>query len=160
MLRAIADLDPRDGQVFLDDTECMSVDAPLWRTWVGMLPAESQWWYDTVGEHFNGVDPERLAALGLDENVMKWTISRLSTGERQRLALVRLLGNQPRALLLDEPTAGLDTANVQQMEVLIAAYRRQMGAPVLWVSHDPDQVGRLASRRYELVQGGNLVRAL
>jgi ABC-type iron transport system FetAB ATPase subunit len=153
MLRSIADLDPHDGRVFLDDLESKSIDAPSWRKAVGLLPAESQWWCDTVGPHFSEVDRDRLETLGFSDEVMRWTVSRLSTGERQRLALLRLLINRPRALLLDEPTASLDPSNVGQVETLLDDYRKQMNAPVLWVSHDPAQAERVADRRLEISEG-------
>jgi ABC-type iron transport system FetAB ATPase subunit len=155
LLRSIADLDPHEGQVFLDDVERASIDAPSWRKSVGLLPAESQWWCDTVGPHFSEVDPDRFETLGFSEDVMNWTVSRLSTGERQRLALLRLLINRPRAVLLDEPTASLDPSNVGQVEVVIEDYRKQMNAPIVWVSHDPTQSKRVSDRRFE-ISGGRL----
>jgi ABC-type iron transport system FetAB ATPase subunit len=153
LLRSIVDLDPHEGRVFLDDIESKSIDAPSWRRTVGLLPAESQWWCDTVGPHFSDIDRDRLETLGFSEDVMGWTVSRLSTGERQRLALIRLLINRPRALLLDEPTASLDPSNVGQVETLLEDYRKQMNAPVLWISHDPAQTERVADRRYEISEG-------
>jgi putative ABC transport system ATP-binding protein len=91
-------------------------------------------------------------------------ISRLSTGERQRLALARLLALRPQVLLLDEATANLDPSNRDRVEDLIQYYRREQGAAVLWVSHDPDQRRRLtrptpglpAARRL-VIQGDRLV---
>jgi ABC-type iron transport system FetAB ATPase subunit len=153
LLRSIVDLDPHEGRVFLDDLDSSSIDAPSWRKTVGLLPAESQWWCDTVGPHFSEVDRDRLETLGFSEDVMSWTVSRLSTGERQRLALIRLLINRPRALLLDEPTASLDPSNVGQVETLLEDYRKQMNAPVLWVSHDPAQAERVGDRRVEISEG-------
>jgi ABC-type iron transport system FetAB ATPase subunit len=122
-----------------------------------MLPAESQWWHDRVGPHFQGTDHERLLELGFEEEVMSWTVSRLSTGERQRLALLRLLANQPQALMLDEPTASLDSDNVSRVENLIARYRNETRAAVLWVTHDRDQARKVASHHYE-IKDGNLYR--
>ena len=153
LLRSIADLDPHEGRVFLDDVDSLAVDAPSWRRAVGLLPAESQWWWDTVGPHFPAADLERLKALGFGEEVLGWEVSRLSTGERQRLALLRLLVNRPRALLLDEPTAALDPSSAGQVEALIEDYRREAEASVLWVSHDPAQAERVADRRYEISEG-------
>ena len=146
LLRSLADLDPHEGSVALDDTECGGIAAPQWRRTVGLLPAESQWWYDTVGEHFPDGAPAYLDALGFADDPLPWQIARLSTGERQRLALARLLTNEPQALLLDEPTAALDAENVARVEDLIATYRRERSAPVLWVSHDARQVERIADR--------------
>jgi len=153
LLRSVADLDPHEGRVSLGDIDCQSVEAPAWRKAVGLLPAESQWWWDTVGPHFPVVDVQGLAALGFGEEVLGWEVSRLSTGERQRLALLRLLAHRPRALLLDEPTAALDPSNVDQVEVLLEDYRREANAPVLWVSHDPAQAERVADRSYEISRG-------
>jgi ABC-type iron transport system FetAB ATPase subunit len=119
-----------------------------------MLPAESQWWFDTVGEHFFDFNEEWLGRLGLTKEAMGWDVSRLSTGERQRLALVRLLANDPVALLLDEPTASLDVANVGEVEKIIGEYRRDNDAAVLWVTHDPEQAKRVADRRFEISPKG------
>jgi len=151
MLRAIADLDAHTGYVFSDDAECLIMQAPQWRKQVGLLPTESQWWHDTVGENFtSAVNKTYLKRLGFDEDALSWQISRLSSGERQRLALVRLLSNRPQVLLLDEPTASLDSANIQNAETLIAEYRRNIGAAVLWVSHDMEQIVRVAERHFQI----------
>ncbi len=145
-LRALADLDPHEGEVALNGERAAEFSGPEWRQQVGLLPAESSWWRDTVGEHFQEVDETLLAKVGFSRDVMQWKISRLSTGERQRMALLRLLGTQPRALLLDEPTASLDRENILRVEELIKEYRHQHGAAVLWVSHDAEQIARVSSR--------------
>lgn len=154
ILRALADLDPHEGRVYLDDVESRDMPAPAWRRAVGMLPAESPWWRDTVGEHFASDGRGLLQRLGFEEDVLAWTVSRLSTGERQRLALARLLEHSPRALLLDEPTANLDAENTARVESVVAAYRREHDAPVVWIGHEPGQILRVADRRYELAGGG------
>lgn len=147
LLRAIADLDPHNGLVRLGSVTAPSVPAPKWRCQVGLLPAESAWWAERVGDHFpRGMDSAWREALGLPPEVPEWSVARLSTGERQRLALLRLLSNRPAALLLDEPTASLDAENTRAVEKLIADYRREHGAPVIWVSHDPEQTSRVADR--------------
>jgi ABC-type iron transport system FetAB ATPase subunit len=146
LLRALADLDEHQGEVWLDGTPCAVLPAPEWRRRVGLLPAESFWWYDRVGDHLPAnLDPSLLERLGFGPEVLDWQVARLSTGERQRLALARLLALQPQALLLDEATANLDPPNRDRVEALIQDYRREQSAPVLWVSHDPDQRQRLAA---------------
>ena len=52
LLRAIADLDQHVGDVELNGEKCSEMPAPDWRRRVGMLPAESLWWFDTVRPHF------------------------------------------------------------------------------------------------------------
>ncbi len=160
LLRAIADLDPHAGRALLDDVPATALPAPTWRRRVAMLPAESAWWHESVGEHFgvgqaagNVPSAESLARLGFTPDVMRWEIVRLSTGERQRLALLRLLANGPRALLLDEPTANLDGPNVTAVESLIAAFQRDEQAPVLWVTHDREQRERVAAQHYRIENG-------
>ena len=147
LLRAIADLDPNEGLVTLNGRDRSTIAGPEWRRLVGYVPAEPGWWADTVGEHFG----EWTAALafvrhlGFPEETKAWPITRLSTGERLRLALIRALIVRPKVLLLDEPTAALDAASVAAVESLIGT---QIGAglAVLWVTHDPDQTKRVAHR--------------
>lgn len=148
LLRAIADLDEHHGEVWLDDQARSSMPGPVWRRRVGYLPAESGWWADSVGEHAEDWPETWLSQLGFERDVLDWEIRRLSTGERQRLAAVRLLANQPKALLLDEPTANLDATNTELVEKLIRDFQQANQAPALWVSHDPGQRARIADRSY------------
>jgi UDP-glucose/iron transport system ATP-binding protein len=156
LLRAIADLDDHEGEAWLDGVACRALPAPEWRRRVGMLPSESRWWRETVGEHLPPLAAGWLAALDLPEAVRDWRVDRLSSGERQRLALLRLLGHEPEALLLDEPTANLDATNVARAEALLADYRSRRRAAVLWVTHDRFQAARVATRWLAL-EGGRLV---
>ncbi len=158
LLRAIADLDPHQGTVWLDERPCESFPAPEWRRRVGLLPAESKWWYERVGDHMEVLEPDWLEDLGFPAQALEWEVRRCSTGERQRLALLRLLANRPQVLLLDEPTASLDPASVGRMETLLERYRLEQRAAVLWVSHDPAQIRRVASRHFELQDGSLLER--
>jgi len=110
LLRAIADLDPNEGLVCLDGRDRSAIGGPEWRRRVGYVPAEPGWWADTVGEHFSEWTAALAFArdLGFPEEAKAWPITRLSTGERLRLALIRALMVGPKLLLLDEPTAALD----------------------------------------------------
>lgn len=155
LLRAVADLDPHGGQVLLDGVACSRFTPPEWRRRVAFLPAESPWWHATVGEHFQNPSPEGLQQLGFEADVLQWQVERLSSGERQRLALLRMLGNEPDALLLDEPSANLDPASVGLVEQLVQAYRTRRHAAVLWVSHDASQLERVTARALRM-RGGAL----
>ncbi|MBI1423723.1 MAG: ATP-binding cassette domain-containing protein [Gammaproteobacteria bacterium] len=158
LLRAVADIIPHTGMTTLDAAAADSMPAPRWRQQVGLLPAENQWWLDDIGEHFPRQDTALLMGLGFSEASWQWQVARCSTGEKQRLALLRLLCNQPRCLLLDEPTASLDPENIARVEAVLRDYIAQHQAPVLWVSHAPDQIQRVATRHYRL-QDGKLVPA-
>ncbi|MDH5483684.1 MAG: energy-coupling factor ABC transporter ATP-binding protein [Gammaproteobacteria bacterium] len=153
LLRAIADLDEHRGDVLLGDVNCKSVAAPEWRQQVALLPADSQWWFDTVGEHFNATDTELFQRLGFKPQVADWMVSRLSSGEKQRLALIRMLASQPRVLLLDEPTANLDRQNTTGFEQIVADYLATHNACAIWVSHDREQLQRITHKIYTIEKG-------
>lgn len=153
LLRAIADLDEHQGQLLLDDVSAQAMPANEWRRQVALLPADSQWWFDTVGEHFTEMDELLLKKLGFPEEVKNWSIRRMSSGEKQRLALLRVLQNQPRVLLLDEPTANLDKRNTAIFEQMIADYLDMHQASAFWVSHDHQQLERVADVQFELKDG-------
>ncbi len=154
LLRALADLDLNEGQVSLDGVSREQLTPMAWRRQVGYLPAESRWWGATVGEHFERVETEQLRQLGFDAAVCDWRVERLSSGERQRLALARLLANRPRVLLLDEPTANLDPVNIRTVEQLVEAYLVEQQAACLWVTHAQEQIARIADRVLRLDAGG------
>ncbi|MEE4378264.1 MAG: ABC transporter ATP-binding protein [Candidatus Competibacteraceae bacterium] len=154
LLRAIADLDPNRGQISLQGQAREIHSGPAWRRRVVYVPAESGWWGTLVGEHFPVWEHAipLVEALRLSAAAHDWPIQRLSTGERQRLALVRALLLQPEVLLLDEPTAALDAEATAAVEQLVTE-RLQNGTSVLWVSHDSQQAARLAKRGFFLNAG-------
>ena len=82
---------------------------------------------------------------------MNGAVARLSTGERQRLALVRALVLGSPVLLLDEPTGPLDPASVERVEALLSE-RLEAGTILLIVTHDPTQGERLNAARFRMVQ--------
>lgn len=147
LLRMIADLDPNDGIVSIGEVERSSVPAPRWRSLVTYVAAEPGWWAETVAAHMT----DRVAALALmaelnlNAAVFDAPIAQLSTGERQRAALVRAIIRQPRFLLLDEPTSALDEDTKRIVETVLKRVAAN-GAGLLVISHDPAQVARLADR--------------
>ena len=147
LLRAIADLDPNQGELHLDGVARDAMPAPGWRRRIAHVPAEPGWWADLVRTHFEdwSAAAPLVVRLGPAEDCRDWPVSRLSTGERQRLALVRALLTEPRVLLLDEPTSGLDGDASGQVEALLQE-RLEAGASALWVTHDEAQAGRVARR--------------
>lgn len=153
LMRMLADLDPHQGNCYLDGVSFMQITPPQWRKQVALLSADSRWWGANVAEHFPPDYHPDLASIGLPDEAWRWQVERLSSGERQRLALLRVLANQPKVLLLDEPTANLDARNVERIETLIADYRRAHQVAVLWVSHDPAQIGRVSQRQLRIEQG-------
>jgi ABC-type iron transport system FetAB ATPase subunit len=152
-LRMIADLDPNEGEVWLNGRERATMPAPEWRKQVSYVSAESGWWADTVIEHFRGSTRDAIeilsARLGLRDELIDAPVSQLSTGEKQRLALMRAMLPNPPVLLLDEPTGPLDEDSVVRVEALLQE-RMASGISILMVTHDPNQAQRLGSERYRM----------
>ncbi|HEY4317852.1 MAG TPA: ATP-binding cassette domain-containing protein, partial [Herbaspirillum sp.] len=150
LLRMIADLDLNSGSVSLYGQSRESMKAPDWRRQVVYQAAEPAWWEATAGAHFSIAQTERIAALlprlGLREAHLTADVMRLSTGERQRMALIRSLAVNPRVLLLDEPTAALDGPSVEAVELLLRE-RLQSGLALVLITHSAQQAERLGNRR-------------
>lgn len=86
-----------------------------------------------------------MDSFGLGELAQRYP-HRLSGGERQRTALARILVSDPMALLLDEPFSALDSHLRFRLEREVRAVIREFGGTVLLVSHDRDEVFRMADR--------------
>ncbi len=155
-LRMIADLDPSEGEVWLDGQERGSWSAPAWRRQAVYAAAEPGWWAERVGEHFapsaQGAARALLPALNLAPAMMDAPLTRLSTGERQRLALVRALVLESPVLLLDEPTGALDQEATVRVEDILQA-RLAHGTAILMVTHSAEQAARLGTRRLLMAKG-------
>ncbi len=77
----------------------------------------------------------------------------LSGGERQRVAIARALAVSPGLLLMDEPLAALDPAGRKEILPTLESLHEQLDIPVLYVSHSPDEVARLADHLVLLEAG-------
>lgn len=82
--------------------------------------------------------------LGIGHLLSRWPRT-LSGGEAQRVAIGRALLGAPRFLLLDEPLSSLDAARREEILRVIERIRDELRLPILYVSHDRDEVNRLAS---------------
>ncbi len=200
LLRALADLEPHHGEVWLQDQAQTAQNSPQWRRQVMWFGAETAWWHDSVQAHFeevakwvketqtsekeshknskktaeicqnaqscypffdlNNTFRQRLEAgiawLGLKMPILQQPVWQLSSGEKQRLALLRGLLLNPQVLLLDEITANLDEQSTRQVEALVQNYVLQPETQrcAIWVTHDTAQSLRVASRRLWLTAEG------
>jgi molybdate transport system ATP-binding protein len=91
------------------------------------------------------VIPETVTALLDLGPLMDRRTHQLSGGERQRVAIGRALLTQPRLLLLDEPLAALDGARREEVLPYLETLRDQLAIPMVYVTHDFDEVLRLAT---------------
>ncbi len=154
LLRTIADLDPHEGDARLQGDPCTAMPAPRWRKHVTYVAAESGWWADGIAAHFASREQlaQWLPRVGLPADAVDWPVARLSTGERQRAALLRALTDTNRVLLLDEPTSGLD-ADTRDLVEGVLRERLAGGGAIVLVTHDPQLARRLARRRFIMDAG-------
>ncbi len=106
---------------------------------------------------FSPKDHERvataLAVVGLDSTLAKRRIDQLSGGQMRRVVLAGLLARSPRALILDEPLAGLDAATQRGLLRLLEELRREQGLTVVVISHDFAGLEELCPRTLDLRDG-------
>jgi len=86
-----------------------------------------------------------LESVGLGERATQ-RVSRLSQGERARVAIARAVAAKPRVLLADEPTSRLDGANAIAVAILLGRLARETGAAVVCATHDPLVIEQAESR--------------
>ncbi|MCB8887734.1 molybdenum ABC transporter ATP-binding protein [Vreelandella malpeensis] len=86
---------------------------------------------------------EIVALLGI-AHLLERLPGTLSGGESRRVAIGRALLSDPRLLLMDEPLTGLDGARKQELLHFIARLARQVDIPIIYVSHDPDEIATIA----------------
>lgn len=95
---------------------------------------------------------EAAAMLGL-ESLLERMPAQLSGGERQRVGIARALLSAPRILLMDEPLAALDFKRKQEILPYLERLHQELAIPIIYVSHAPDEVARLADHLVLLDRG-------
>lgn len=108
------------------------------------------------GENSAHTPEELIKLVGLGPGILPQEARSLSGGEQQRVSLARLLANQPRVLLLDEPTAALNQAAAEEIEALIKNLVINESLTVIMVTHDLEQARRLGTVT-ALISGGRVV---
>ena len=84
--------------------------------------------------------------VGLSEHTLEKSPFDLSGGQKRRVAIAGVIAMEPKVLILDEPTAGLDPAGAAQILGNIRAYHRERHAAIILVSHSMNEVAREAQR--------------
>ncbi len=100
--------------------------------------------------------PEEVARLLGIWELLERRPGSLSGGERQRVAIARALLASPRLLLMDEPLAALDLRRKQEILPYLERMHDALSIPIIYVSHAPDEVARLADHLV-LLDGGRVV---
>ena len=97
---------------------------------------------------------DAAAFVGLDEGLLDKSPFELSGGQKRRVAIAGVIAMEPRVLILDEPSAGLDPAGRRSLLENIRSYHRQKGTTVVMVSHSMDEVAEDVDRIIVLADAG------
>ena len=160
---------PTSGEVLINDEDISDFSAKkrneLRLNKIGfVLQAYNLVPFLTVNEQFTLVDKVKkqnnisreelqdlLKQLGITDLVKKYP-SELSGGQQQRAAIARVLYANPEILLADEPTASLDTKNVEEVGQLFKDLAKKRDKAVMLVTHDP-RLEKYADHIYEMMDG-------
>lgn len=115
------------------------------------------------GRRMNRLSPDsaehdRIVTLLNLSHLLQRRPGKLSGGEKQRVALGRALLSRPRLLLLDEPLGSLDAERKEEILPYFVRMRDESGVPMVYVSHDPREVARLATQVIRLERGKVVAR--
>ncbi len=165
-------LRPQEGRVWVDglDLTDPKVDLRQVRRIVGLVfqQPEDQLFERYVGDDIAfgpqalGLDLEEqrarvrwaMEAVGLDFVTFKDRLTfTLSGGERRKVALAGVLALQPRVLVLDEPTAGLDPESRAEFLDWLMRFHHETGVSILLATHNMEDIAQVAQRVYVLVEG-------
>ena len=148
------------GQTLFDSER--GIDLPAYRRRIGYVFQDARLFphLDVEANLRYGLRGEAAAAprFGFDDVVallgiaplLERRVPGLSGGEQQRIAIGRALLSQPRILLLDEPLSMLDMARREELLPYLQRVRDEVALPMIYVSHVPDEVRRIADEVFAL----------
>ena len=157
-------LRPTDGQILLDGTDIWARPKEIRkvRFQVGLVfqYPEYQLFEETVykdisfGPKNMGLEGEEIdcrvrraaAFAGIDEEMLEKSPFELSGGQKRRVAIAGVIAMEPKVLILDEPTAGLDPRGREAILAQLRSYPKQKGNTVILVSHSMEEIARNVDR--------------
>jgi molybdate transport system ATP-binding protein len=163
LLEAIGGLRPLAlGRIEVDgvvvDDVARRVRIPPRRRHIGYVPqANALFPHMTAGANIRygarGAEIARIVEVLEIGHLLERGVTSLSGGEQKRVALARALVSSPRLLLLDEPLAGLDRPLHVRNTALLKRIRDELRVPMLYVTHDPEELGGIAETTIVLDRG-------
>jgi molybdate transport system ATP-binding protein len=160
---------PDRGRIVLDDAvlfdSAEGTDVPTHRRHIGYVFQEGRLFPHLSVAHnldygrwmnglpFDATERDRVVRLLDIPHLLGRRPGKLSGGERQRVAIGRALLTKPRLLLLDEPLASIDAARKGEILPYLERLRDESGVPMVYVSHQADEVRRIAGTVVRLDDG-------
>ena len=169
-------LKPTSGRILLEGKDIWadpkSIRSVRFRVGLVFQYPEYQLFEETVykdiafGPKNMGLDAEEIdrrvrdaaAFVGLHETLLDKSPFELSGGQKRRVAIAGVIAMEPKVLVLDEPTAGLDPQGRDAILAQIQAYHRAKGAAVVLVSHSMEEIARNVERIAVLSDGRVLMQ--
>ena len=157
-------LKPTSGVIYCNDKDInrdkFSRRDIKWEVGLVFQYPENQLFEETVykdiafGPKNMGLDDEEIdrrvreaaGFVGVEEELFEKSPLELSGGQKRRIAIAGVIAMEPKLLILDEPTAGLDPAGCRQIMDNIIAYRENTGSTIIIVSHNMDDAAKFADR--------------
>jgi molybdate transport system ATP-binding protein len=170
LLEAIAGLRaPERGEIAVDGRVLYSslagIDVPARQRRIGYVPQDGLLFPHLsvrgnvlYGATADAVDLAGLAAMLEIDGLLQRRVNGLSGGERQRIALARALMTRPALLLMDEPLAAVDRARRDRILPYLLRIRRGLHVPLVYVSHDLDEIRQVADHVI-VMDGGRVLQA-
>ncbi|EPA8844569.1 ATP-binding cassette domain-containing protein [Listeria monocytogenes] len=157
LLNVIGHLDSKDsGQVIINEMEYQTKKEVLGFIFQNYLLMENETVLENLsitGGENRKLMIEHLEEVGMDESYLAKKVYQLSGGEKQRIAIVRILLKPFQLLLADEPTGNLDDKNKQKIIELFLALKKQ-GKTIICVTHDPEISAK--ADRIVYIEGGEI----
>jgi len=162
LLRLLNRLDePTSGEVKFDGKDYRTLPPGKVRCSIGYLFQIPYLFPGTMSDNVRYARPgmtdkeicELLTLATIKSDRCHESVDKLSVGERQRVALARLLATNPKVILLDEPTSALDPTYTELIEKAIKHVVDVRSTCVIMVSHNPEQALRMGGECLLLVNG-------
>ncbi len=162
LLRLINRLDEAtSGDVLFHGTNITDLDPCQLRRQIGYLFQVPHLFEGTVRDNVRHTCPDITAdrvnqlaeRIQIEPSILDNPVDNLSEGEKQRVAIARLLATNPEVILLDEPTSALDPARTETIEKLVCKIVSEDGITTLMVTHNPEQAVRMGGETLLLVDG-------
>ena len=146
---------PTSGHVYMYDEEIMSPD---WKREIVFQSPTLYPWYDVYNNVAYGLKMRKTPKAEIEEKVKEYLelmdlsdyihakTYELSGGMKQRVALARVLINEPAVVLMDEPFSALDAFTRKNMQIYIRELWRKRGWTIVLITHDVDEALEVASR--------------